>query len=53
MKPLKPWLDRMVLRTVASFCSSSGSDLKQIYILKPHSAGIYTGQKTNINRENI
>ena len=53
MKPLKPWLNRMVLRTVASFCSSSDSDLKQIYSLKLHSAGIYTDQKTNINRENI
>ena len=33
MEPLEPWLDRTILRTVASFCSSYSSDLKQIYSL--------------------
>ena len=33
MEPLEPWLDRTILRTVASFCSSYNSDLKQIYSL--------------------
>ena len=53
MKSLEPWLNRTVLRTVAGFCGSYGSVLKQIYSLKRHSAGIYTDQKTDINRERI
>ena len=53
MKSLEPWLNRTVLRTVAGYCGSYGSVLKQIYSLKRHSAGIYTDQKTDINRERI